>query len=65
MKQSAFEKLRIGDIVETKKGKKAKVIDFPNNFPYLNNIIQLQYLDTKKRVWKRAKQLQIKVEGRE
>ncbi len=51
MKQLDFNKLQIGDIVETK-NRKAKIMELGYT------LAEIQYIDTKRRVWKSARQLQ-------
>ena len=50
MKQSDFNKLKIGDIIETK-NRKGIVIGLGYT------LAEVQYIDTKRRVWKSARQL--------
>ena len=50
MKQKDFEKLEVGDIVETKK-RRAKVMAIQREMALI------EYLDTHYRVWKRVRQL--------
>jgi len=52
MKQSDFNKLKIGDIIETK-NRKGIVIGLGYT------LAEVQYVDTKRRVWKSARQIKI------